>query len=105
MIVLTRLSGKELALNADLIERLDATPDTVVTLVNGTKYVVQENLATVVAAIRFHLAEVRALSRHLTLEGAMHHYDDLIEETGGLAARRPRLTVLPQQGADQGNAP
>ncbi len=42
MIMLTRLSGSAFVLNADLIERLDATPDTVVTLVDGKKYVVAE---------------------------------------------------------------
>ena len=44
MITLTRLSGSVFALNADLIERIDATPDTVVTLVDGKKYVVTETL-------------------------------------------------------------
>ncbi|MCR1786361.1 flagellar FlbD family protein [Nocardioides carbamazepini] len=44
MISLTRLSGTTFLLNADLIERVDCTPDTVVTLVDGTKYVVAESL-------------------------------------------------------------
>ena len=42
MIMLTRLSGSAFVLNSDLIERLDSTPDTVVTLVDGKKYVVAE---------------------------------------------------------------
>jgi flagellar protein FlbD len=41
---LTRLSGPVFALNPDLIERAEATPDTVVTLVNGSKYVIRESL-------------------------------------------------------------
>ena len=45
MITLTRLSGSVFALNSDLIERVDSTPDTVITLVDGTKYVVLEDLA------------------------------------------------------------
>lgn len=44
MIAVTRLSGPAFLLNPDLIERADATPDTVVTLVNGTKYVITESL-------------------------------------------------------------
>jgi flagellar protein FlbD len=44
MISLTRLSGSVFLLNADLVERVDSTPDTVVTLVDGTKYVVTESL-------------------------------------------------------------
>ena len=45
MIAVTRLSGPAFLLNPDLIERADATPDTVVTLVNGTKYVITESLS------------------------------------------------------------
>lgn len=52
MIVLTRLSGTAFVLNADLIERLDCTPDTVVTLVDGKKYVVAEPMEHVVALVR-----------------------------------------------------
>lgn len=52
MIVLTRLSGSVFVLNADLIERLDSTPDTVVTLVDGKKYVVAEGLLEVVENVR-----------------------------------------------------
>jgi flagellar protein FlbD len=52
MIMLTRLSGSAFVLNADLIERLDATPDTVVTLVDGKKYVVAEDMAEVVTLVR-----------------------------------------------------
>ena len=50
MVTLTRLSGSVFALNSDLIERVDATPDTVITLVDGKKYVARESLEEVVAA-------------------------------------------------------
>ena len=50
MITLTRLSGTVFALNSDLIERVDSTPDTVITLVDGKKYVVAESLDDVVDA-------------------------------------------------------
>ncbi|GGO77956.1 flagellar FlbD family protein [Nocardioides deserti] len=62
MISLTRLSGAELVVNSDLIERVDKTPDTVITLTTGAKYVVVESLRAVVAATRLHRAEVIALS-------------------------------------------
>jgi flagellar protein FlbD len=65
MITLTRLSGSEFVLNADLIERLDSTPDTVVTLVDGKKYVVAESMAEIVARIRTYRGEVIALSAHV----------------------------------------
>jgi len=62
MITLTRLSGTVFALNCDLIERVDATPDTVVTLVDGKKYVVVESLDEVRTSVRRHRGEVLAMS-------------------------------------------
>ena len=62
MITLTRLSGSKFVLNSDLIERIDCTPDTVVTLVDGKKYVVAESLDEVVDAVRTHRGEIIALS-------------------------------------------
>jgi len=38
-------------LNAELIETVEATPDVVVTLTNGRKYVVRETIEEVVTAI------------------------------------------------------
>ena len=42
MIKLTRLSNEPLVLNSDLIEYMEATPDTVITLTNGQKLRVSE---------------------------------------------------------------
>jgi len=65
MILLTRLSGSTFALNSELIERVDSTPDTVITLLDGSKYVVAESLHAVINAIRYHRAEIIALSAHV----------------------------------------
>lgn len=65
MILLTRLNGLVFALNPDLVERADCTPDTVVTLVDGTKYVVSESLPEFVALIRRYRATVVADAQHL----------------------------------------
>jgi flagellar protein FlbD len=54
VIALTRLSGSAFVLNCDLIERVEESPDTVITLLDGKKYVVAETVAAVVAAIREH---------------------------------------------------
>lgn len=58
MIILTRLNGERFALNCDLFERVDVTPDTVLTLVDGTKYVVAESLPAVVDLVRDFRASV-----------------------------------------------
>jgi Uncharacterized protein, possibly involved in motility len=60
MIVLTRLNGPPFALNPDLIERVDATPDTVITLVGGVKYVVGESLDDLVRLIHEFRGQVIA---------------------------------------------
>ena len=62
MISLTRLNGQPFALNPDLIERVDVTPDTVVTLIDGAKYLVAEPLDQVIDAIRRFRASVVALA-------------------------------------------
>lgn len=42
MIKLTRLNGSEMWLNPLLIESVEATPDSVITMANGHKYIVRE---------------------------------------------------------------
>jgi flagellar protein FlbD len=51
MITLEYLSGDEFTLNADLIERIDENPDTLVVLTNGRQYVVRTPRAEVVARV------------------------------------------------------
>ncbi len=68
MITLTRLSGSMFALNSDLIERVDSTPDTVITLVDGTKYVVSESLRQVVDEIRDYRGAVIAESARMAAD-------------------------------------
>ncbi len=65
MITVTRLNGGAFALNPDLIERVETTPDTVVTLVDGAKYVVSESVDEVILRIRESKASVIALSHNL----------------------------------------
>jgi flagellar protein FlbD len=58
MIWVTRLNGSEIVVNADLIETLESTPDTVLTLVDGKKYVVQETAGDVVQRIQAYRASI-----------------------------------------------
>lgn len=48
MIVLHRINGKEFVLNCELIRTVEATPDTVITLVNNEKMMVQEKVDEVI---------------------------------------------------------
>jgi flagellar protein FlbD len=60
VVILTRLNGNAFALNPDLIERAESTPDTIVTLVDGTKYVVRESVEDLIAAVRDYRSSVVA---------------------------------------------
>jgi len=42
VVYLTRLNGERIVLNIDLIEIMEETPDTIVTLTTGKKLVVRE---------------------------------------------------------------
>jgi len=66
VILLTRINGVQFALNPDLIERAEATPDTVVTLVDGTKYVVRESLQELMSLAREYRASIVATAHDLS---------------------------------------
>jgi flagellar protein FlbD len=70
VILLTRLNGPVFALNPDLVERADCTPDTVITLVDGTKYLVAESLPDLVALVRHYRASVIADAQQLVRDPA-----------------------------------
>ncbi|PWH18074.1 MAG: flagellar protein [Anaerolineae bacterium] len=50
MIQVTRFNGATYFLNAELIQSVEATPDTVITLVNHEKVVVKESVAQIIEA-------------------------------------------------------
>lgn len=84
VILLTRLDGSRIAVNEDQIERLDETPDTVITMVNGNSYLVTESLEDVVE----HIADFQARSRSPEVYSA-------VRSRG--AARRPTHLQLAGQ--------
>ena len=51
MIHVTRLDGREIAVNAELVATVEGTPDTLLTLVNGARILVKEDVDEVVARI------------------------------------------------------
>jgi len=51
MIPLRRLNNQAIMVNADLIESLEATPDTVVTLTSGNKLLVRDSMEEIQAKI------------------------------------------------------
>jgi flagellar protein FlbD len=84
MIVLRRLGGELIALNPDLIERVEATPDTVVTLVDEKKFLIEEDLDDVLRLITDYRAYIIARSRDISVTD----YDP---------SGRPVLHVVPNE--------
>lgn len=51
MIKLTRLNGLSFVVNCDLIEAIESTPDTIVSLTTHQRYVVQETVDEVIERV------------------------------------------------------
>ena len=72
MVWLTRFDGTQFVLNGDLIETIEATPDTVIRLTNGHHFVVRESID----AIMRQVIEFRHLPREA------NHESKLAEDRG-----------------------
>ena len=59
MIVLTRLNNKTVVLNAELIKIVEASPDTIITLINGDTMMVRETVDQVVEKAIDYARQIR----------------------------------------------
>lgn len=57
MIDVTRMNGKQFTLNSDLIETIEETPDTVLTLTTGKKIIVKESRQEVKNLVKLYRKE------------------------------------------------
>ncbi len=58
MIRLSRMDGKPIVLNAELIQSVEPTPDTIITMMSGEKLMVRETVEVVVAAFKKYKREI-----------------------------------------------
>jgi flagellar protein FlbD len=65
MIELTRLNGNRLAVNSDLIQFAESSPDTLLTMVTGEKLIVSESLAEVADRMADYRARTIAAAARL----------------------------------------
>ncbi len=63
------MNGKTFLLNVLLIEQIEAFPDTTITLVNGKKLIVQDDIEDVKFAINTTLKEIGLLAVYKDVEG------------------------------------
>lgn len=75
MIKVSRLNAQELAINCDLIERIESRPDTTLRFINGNSLVVRESLEEVLLRIEEYRGNVlrRAGLGTLVTMGAPPH--------------------------------
>jgi flagellar protein FlbD len=98
MIELTRLNGRPLVVNSDLIKTAEASPDTMLTLINGEKLIVREEIAEVVERVLAYRAKLLAV-----VAKRLHHFSDL-ERAAALASldvrAQPADPIQMKQAAD-----
>jgi flagellar protein FlbD len=73
MINLTRINRVPLVLNSDLIEYIEKTPDTVISLTNGLKLLVLESPDEIVGRV--------VTFRRQILDGVLDHYPGLFDKS------------------------
>ena len=65
MILVHRLRGEPIHLNPDLIERVEATPDTLIVFVDGRRVLVTESPDEIVDRVRSYRASVLVRAEEL----------------------------------------
>lgn len=61
MIVVTRLDKRVIVVNAELIKTIEATPDTLITLLNGDTMMVRETVDDIVQRAIEYARQIRGL--------------------------------------------
>lgn len=85
MFMLSRLSGLPFALKPDIVERAEATPDTVLTLCDGIKLVISESVEELVSRVRDYRASTLQLAKQVVVPNP---------------ATSPALHVVPLHGRE-----
>ena len=98
MILVTRINGAVFALNPDLVERADCTPDTVITLVDGTKYIIAESVPEFIDSVRHYRASLIAQASRMEsdTEPALHVAENSADQQNVAQAK-----VLPLHRKDR----
>jgi flagellar protein FlbD len=99
MIELTRLNGTPIVLNSDLIKTAEASPDTMLTLINGEKLIVREDCGEVTERVLAYRARLLAnVARRMPNLGDLQRVVSIasLDVAGQLntAAAPPRKTPL-----------
>jgi flagellar protein FlbD len=93
MIEVTRLNGNVMVMNSDLIKTAEASPDTMLTLINGEKLIVRESCTEVVEKVLAYRARLLvAVARQAQALDDFHRMASL----ASLDLRQSDLFVVPE---------
>ncbi|MGI9607348.1 MAG: flagellar FlbD family protein [Acidimicrobiales bacterium] len=98
MIQTTRLNGSHLVVNADLIEVIEATPDTVITLIDGTRFIVVESPDELIRRIQLFRAGVLRLRDDPELSSSHSGGDRSLSVVPNEGARRDDGRTIKREG-------
>ena len=99
MIELTRLNGTPIVLNSDLIKTAEASPDTMLTLINGEKLIVREDTAEVVERVLAYRSRLLAsVAKRLPSPGELQR---VVSLTSLEISGQPTLVVASNKGEPQ----
>ncbi|WP_319637724.1 flagellar FlbD family protein [Pengzhenrongella sicca] len=94
---MTRLNGPQFAINPDLLQRIDSTPDTILTLVDGTKYIVQESMHDVIELITEYRAALVARAQDVQQSLGLRAAPDPADEAQAESALAPPVQLHPRR--------
>lgn len=95
MIELTKLNGNPLVVNSDLIKTAEASPDTMLTLINGEKLIVREECGEVVERIVAYRARLLgAVAKRLNPRAGL---DSVVALTSIDVAGEPAVPSTPSR--------
>ena len=83
MIKVTKFGDGEVALNAELIETIEATPDTVISLTSGKKVMVKEPVDEIVRRVIEYKRTILARVENISAGGEQGGSQQAADECGG----------------------
>jgi flagellar protein FlbD len=98
MIELTRLNGRPMVVNSDLIKTAEASPDTM--LINGEKLIVREEIGEVVEKVLAYRARLLAV-----VLKRLHHFSDLERAAALVSLDLDGQSAAPIQMKQSGDFP
>jgi flagellar protein FlbD len=58
LIVVQRFDGKKIVINGDLIEMIETTPDTIITMTTGKKITVKDTVEDIIGKVKTYKKEI-----------------------------------------------